>query len=132
MATETKKIEQEDEWLEATGGAIAFVKEPVGTAYIGILKSVEDVDSKFGKSRKYTLTQDDGNTISIWGFSALNYLMNNVGLGSYVKMVYTGVEKGIKTKFGTKDIHTARVYTKAIPLVQVQAKKVAEDDDLPF
>lgn len=126
--TKTKQDEQ-DEWSEETGGAIAFVKEPVNTSYVGILKSVEDIDSKFGKSRKYTITQDDGNTISIWGFSALNYLMSNIGIGSYVKMIYTGVEKGIKTKFGVKDIHTAKVFTKPVPLVQ--AKQIAEDD-LPF
>ncbi len=128
-----KKQETENNgWEEQTGGAIAFVKEEVGTSYEGILTGVEEVDSKFGKSMKYTLQQDDGALISLWGFSALDYLMNNIRKGRYVKMEYAGIKKGVKTKYGIKDIHTARVFTKPIPMEEVTKDDTQGGDDLPF
>ena len=120
--------QKNDEWTEQSGGAIAFVKEAKGTEYEGILTAVDSVESKFGESLKYTLEQTDGTPISLWGFSALDHLMKNIRKGTYVKMIYTGIQKGVKTKYGIKDIHTAKVFTKPAPMKEV----TISSEDLPF
>ena len=122
-----------EEWIE-TGGGATDIKKEEGKDFVGTYQGSHAVKGNYGDTQVYDFVGDDGAPFSIWGFSALDYLMQNQPVGSYLKIQYTGMKKGVKTKFGVKDIHTAKVFRKPGGgfVEQAPANKKQTNDDLPF
>ena len=125
-------MKQTDEWGEVQGGAIAITKQEKGWEIEGFYLGQRKQPSQFGESTIVDLEDEDGNPISLYSVSSLNYLLQNVLKGRYIKIVYDGMEKR-DTKYGkNRDIHITKVYQNPKKIYHNNFTEVKENDDLPF
>jgi len=66
------------------------------------------VDTKFGEQQLHEFQRSDGSKVSVWGFAALNRLLEHTPKGIMTKVTYTGLSKE-KNKYG-KQVHTCTVF----------------------
>ena len=93
-------------WNEITSNAID-IKKSAQKEYEGTLLGHKEITTKIGPQIIWQFSGDDGN-FGIYGFTNLNYAMENVKEGTLVKIKYEGT-KNVKTKYGMKDVHQVSV-----------------------
>ena len=81
-----------------------YLNKPLEAYYIGS----KVVDTKFGEQMLHIFEKKDGQKISVWGFTALNRLLEHTVKGVLCKVTYTGLSEG-KNKYG-KQVHTCTLF----------------------
>lgn len=94
-------------WKEVSRNA-TDLKKHKDKAFEGEYLGKEDIETKIGKQVIYKFRDDSGNPFSVYGFTNLNRAMENLAIGTDVRITYLGTEN-VKTKFGMKDVHMVRV-----------------------
>lgn len=97
----------EQEWKEVSNNAVDIKKEQ-DKPFIGIYKGSQQIETKIGKQTIWQFLDEDGIPFGVYGFTMLNKSMEKVPVGAECRLTYTGT-KNLKTKFGQKDVHQARV-----------------------
>ncbi len=115
-------------YKERKGGtAIDIKKEDAGTPYEGVYLGFKGITTKIGEQKIYKFrATDTGKMFEIYGFTMMNFAMENVISGEMCRITYLGTEN-VETKFGFKDVHQV--------LVEVDDEyepEVAHDDNDPF
>lgn len=93
----------------------------------------KSVDTKFGEQQLHEFQKEDGSKIAVWGFTALNRLLEHTPKGILTKVTYTGLSKE-KNKYG-KQVHTCTVFfdeEKKLDNFKEPDVNVEDNDDLPF
>ena len=108
-----------------------FPNKPMEAYYI----SSKTVDTKFGEQMLHEFEKQDGKKVSVWGFTALNRLLEHTTKGVLCKVTYTGLSKD-RNKYG-KQVHTCTLFFDEDVKLEgaKQEEPVAESDDnsdLPF
>ena len=108
-----------------------YLNKPLTAYFLGS----KSVDTKFGEQFLHNFEKEDGTKISVWGFTALNRLLEMTPKGSFVKATYTGKSE-TKNKYGNKS-HQCTVFFD--PDKKLDGFKEVEPDihvdnnsDLPF
>ena len=95
----------------------------------------KQVNTKFGEQWLHEFEKKDGKKVSVWGFTALNRLLENTTKGVLCKVTYTGKSE-TKNKYGNKS-HTCTLFfdeadrTDAI-IEDEHNSDVDDNSDLPF
>ena len=107
-----------------------FENKPMVAYYI----DSKEVNTKFGEQQLHNFQKEDGTKISVWGFTALNRLLEMTPRGTLCKVTYTGKSE-TANKYGNKS-HTCTVFfdtDKKLDGFEELAPPVVDDsDDLPF
>ena len=108
-----------------------YLNKPMEAYFLGS----KQVNTKFGEQWLHEFEKKDGGKLSVWGFTALNRLLENTTKGVLCKVTYTGKSE-TKNKYGNQS-HTCTLFfdegdrTDAIienePEIEIQ-----DDSDLPF
>ena len=108
-----------------------YLNKPMEAYFLGS----KQVNTKFGEQWLHEFEKKDGRKLSVWGFTALNRLLENTTKGVLCKVTYTGKSE-TKNKYGNQS-HTCTLFfdegdrTDAIienePEIEIQ-----DDSDLPF
>jgi len=104
---------------------IDLKKQEVGKSYVGTFAGSKHIKTDLGDQVIWNFTDGDDKPFSMWGFSNLNFQIENVGVGQLVRVTYKGQSK-TKNKYG-KFAHQS--------LVEVddeQSVKDEDDSDVPF
>ena len=80
------------DWNKVESDADAWVPEEEGDEIVGTLVDKDPEGGKHG-SGLYTVEDDDGTQRIVFGTMVLNDRLNNVDLGSDVKIVFKGEEQ---------------------------------------
>lgn len=106
-----------------------YQDSPMEAYYIGS----KPVDTKFGEQLIHSFQKEDGKNISVWGFTALNRLLEHTTKGVFTKITYTGKSE-TPNKYGNKS-HCCTVFfdsdKKLDGFTETELTK-EEDNDLPF
>ena len=106
-----------------------FENKPMDAYYI----ESKSVDTKFGEQPIHLFQKEDGTKISVWGFTALNRLLEHTPKGVLTKITYTGKTE-TSNKYGNKS-HTCTVFfdtdKKLDGFTEVELTD-EEKDELPF
>jgi len=109
-----------------------YLDKPMEAYYIGS----KSVDTKFGEQSLHEFEKKDGKKVSVWGFTALNRLLEHTTKGVLCKVTYTGKSE-TKNKYGNKS-HTCTLFfdeadrTDAVIENEPGAGGQDNPDDLPF
>jgi len=108
-----------------------YLNKPMTAFYLGS----KSVDTKFGEQFLHNFEKEDGKKISVWGFTALNRLIEMTPKGTLCKITYTGKSE-TKNKYGNKS-HQCTVFfdpdKKLDGFKEVEPDiHVDSNDDLPF
>ena len=106
-----------------------YLNKPMTAYYIGS----KEVTTKNGEQYLHEFQKEDGIKITIWGFVALNRLLEHTPKGILTKVTYTGKSKE-KNKYGNQS-HTCTVFfdtDKKLDGFEQAAPEVEDNDDLPF
>ena len=108
-----------------------FPNKPMEAYYVGS----KTVDTKFGEQMLHNFEKQDGKKVAVWGFTALNRLLEHTTKGVLCKVTYTGLSKD-RNKYG-KQVHTCTLFfdeDKKLEGVQEEPEAEAEsgNEDLPF
>jgi len=68
----------------------------------------KEVQTKFGEQWLHEFEMPDGKKFQVWGFTALNRLLEQTPKGYYCKVTYTGKSKE-KNKYGNQS-HTCTLF----------------------
>lgn len=117
----------DSEWFDAPAGdALSIQKEDSGIEHLGYYIGRKTIETEMGETVLWRFQDKQGKPFSIWGFTNLNFQMENVPIGSFCKIVYQGRSEQ-KNKFG-KFPHKAKVQiSKTLKL-----EKVDDEDDVSF
>ena len=74
-------------------------KKEVGTSYIGTFAGSKKIHTELGEQVIWNFTDGDEKPFSLWGFTNLNFQMENVGIGAMCRITYKGQGKQ-KNKYG--------------------------------
>lgn len=91
------------------------------------------IDTKFGEQMIHNFEKEDGKKVSVWGFSALNRLLEFTPKGILCKVTYTGKAEE-PNKYGNRS-HTCTVWydiDKKLDGFKEIEPEVDSGDDLPF
>ncbi len=106
-----------------------YQNKPMEAFYIGS----KEVNTKFGEQQLHNFQKSDGTKVSVWGFTALNRLLEQTPKGILCKVTYTGKSE-VANKYGNKS-HTCSVFfdtdVKLDGFQEAEPQK-EENDDLPF
>lgn len=96
--------------FQEVGGAVSYpkYKELESGALVAQGYYTEQLVSKFDKP-VYIINEDNGRRVGLNSCGSIDYVFKQLKIGDYVRVIYTGVEKDVKTKFGVKDINTFKV-----------------------
>ena len=106
-----------------------FEGKPMVAYYMGS----KEVNTKFGEQELHTFQKEDGTKISVWGFTALNRLLEMTPKGILCKVTYTGKSE-TANKYGNKS-HTCTVFfdiDKKLDGFEPAMPEVEDNSDLPF
>ena len=106
-----------------------FTNKPMEAYYI----ESKSIDTKFGEQMIHNFQKIDGTKISVWGFTALNRLLEHTPKGVLAKVTYTGKSEA-PNKYGNKS-HTCTVFydmDKKMDGFEEAKPEVENNDDLPF
>ena len=81
-----------------------FPNKPMVAYYI----ENKEVNTKFGEQQLHTFQKEDGTKVSVWGFTALNRLLEQTPKGLLCKVTYLGKSE-TANKYGNKS-HTCTVF----------------------
>lgn len=84
------------------------IKESEGTEFRGTYTGNKHIETKLGEQTLWQFTDENNQPFSIYGFTNLNRAMENIGIGTFCYITYTGTKK-VQTKFGMKDVHQVQV-----------------------
>ena len=103
------------EWKNASAmnDAWDFEKEKtVEGLYVGLKEEVGQ-----NKSKMYDIEQNNGETVSVWGATVLDRIMQGIPIGEEVRITYLGMEKSEKTgkSFKNYEVLHREVETKEGP-----------------
>jgi hypothetical protein len=119
-------------WKEITGPGETWKYENVGDTVVGILESVESGVGP-NNSMMYTLRQENGETIGVWGNTVIDGRLGKLPIGTNVKIEYLGKTKSPKTN---REYNNFKFYQdeEQPPLTQPEPTPPPADDtdDLPF
>lgn len=92
----------------------------------------KEVSTKFGEQQLHNFQKEDGTRISVWGFTALNRLLEQTPKGILCKITYLGKSE-TSNKYGNKS-HTCTVFFDEDKKLEGFTEPVVEDvsTDLPF
>ena len=91
------------------------------------------INTKFGEQMLHEFQKEDGTKISVWGFTALNRLLEYTPKGIETEITYTG-KLEVANKYG-KHSHTCTVFydmDKKLDGYQEVEPEIDSGDDLPF
>ncbi len=91
------------------------------------------VNTKFGEQMLHEFQKEDGTKISVWGFTALNRLLEYTPKGIEVEVTYTGKSE-VANKYGNHS-HTCTVFfdeDKKLEGFKEVEPEVENNDPLPF
>lgn len=106
-----------------------FPNKPMVAYYI----DSKEVNTKFGEQQLHTFQKEDGTKVFVWGFTALNRLLEQTPIGLLCKVTYTGKSE-TSNKYGNKS-HTCTVFFDDSKKIDgYEEKPVVDEDnsDLPF
>lgn len=106
-----------------------FEDKPMIAYYI----NSKEVKTQFGDQWLHSFEKENGTKISVWGFTALNRLLEQTPKGILCKITYTGLSE-TKNKYG-KYTHTCTVFfdeDKKLDGFEQVAPETTDDSDLPF
>lgn len=108
-----------------------YLNKPLMAFFLGS----KSVDTKFGEQFLHNFEKEDGKKIAVWGFTALNRLLEMTPKGTFCKVTYTGKSE-TKNKYGNKS-HQCSVFfdpdKKLDGFKEVEPElHVGSNDDLPF
>jgi hypothetical protein len=107
-----------------------YLNKPLVAYFLGS----RTVNTNFGDQQIHEFQKEDGTKINIWGFTALNRLLEHTPKGLLVKATYTG-KATVANKYGNKP-HTCTVFFDEDKKLQGIATEsdiqVEGNDDLPF
>lgn len=106
-----------------------YPNKPLEAYYI----ETKTVDTKFGEQNLHVFEKPDGKRVSVWGFTALNRLLEMTKKGVFCKVTYTGLSKE-KNKYG-KQVHTCTLFfddEKHLEGVAQEPEETEESSPLPF
>ena len=106
-----------------------FPNKPLQAYYSGS----KQVNTKFGEQWLHEFEKKDGKKVSIWGFTALNRLLENTKKGVMCKVTYMGKTKE-KNKYGNQS-HTCSLFFEEDDTLQSAVEpdvEVEDNSDLPF
>ena len=110
-------------WKQISNRTAIDIKEHAGQPYVGTYQGTRDIQTKFGQQVLHKLTDEEGRSFEIFGFTNLNRALQNVPPDSLVRIVYQGKER-VETKFGPKDVHQVSV--------ELYMQDEGEKEKLPF
>lgn len=93
----------------------------------------KEVSTKFGDQELHTFQKEDGTRVSVWGFTALNRLLEQTPKGILCKVTYLGKSE-TANKYGNKS-HTCSVFfdeDKKLDGFKKAEPEEGEEDPLPF
>ncbi len=120
------------EWKEVeitTGDTIDIKKDGIDKVYEGIYTGNKEIQTQIGANTIYSFMGNDG-VFSIYGFTMLNLKMQQIATGAKCRIQYDGT-KNCKTKFGMKDVHQVKVFTKKIDNT-TNNQNPSTDEEIPF
>ena len=106
-----------------------YKDKPMVSFYIGS----KSVDTKFGEQWLHEFQKEDGTKVKVWGFTALNRLLEYTPKGILTKVTYTG-KADVANKYGNYS-HTATVFfdmEKKLDGYKEIEPEVDLNQDLPF
>ena len=106
-----------------------YKDKPMVSFYIGS----KSVDTKFGEQMLHEFQKEDGTKVEVWGFTALNRLLEHTPNGILTKVTYTG-KSAEANKYGNHS-HTCTVFfdtEKKMEGYQEIEPETVGNDDLPF
>lgn len=106
-----------------------YQDKPMVAYYIGS----KEVTTRNGEQQMHDFQKEDGTKITVWGFVALDRLLEQTPRGILTKVTYTGKSKE-KNKYGNHS-HTCTVFfdtDKKLDGFEQPAPQIENDDDLPF
>ena len=104
-----------------------------GKPLIAYFIGSKTVDTKFGEQMLHEFEKEDHSKLSVWGFTALNRLLDYTPKGVLCKVTYTGLSKE-KNKYG-KQVHTCTVFfdeDKKLDNFKEPEIDQTDNQDLPF
>lgn len=117
------------------------IKKYPNKPFTGYYLSSKEIETKFGDAMVHDFQKkDNGERVSIYGFTSFNSKIDVVRPGVLVKLTYQGTEN-VKTKYGMKDVHQCELLQDDSDIIDntripVASSKVSEpvpvEDDLPF
>ena len=81
------------------GDAYSLKDGEIGKEYVGTYTGNKTVETPNGKSILWQFVDEDDRPFAIWGFTNLNFQMENVPVNSLCYVTYLGAKKE-KNKFG--------------------------------
>lgn len=132
--------------FRVVNGKYVDIKTIPGRKITGVYRSRKDIVTSVGPQVVWELENikgvdtSDGAVSGIYGFTNLNRAMKDIPFGTLVRITYAGVQKGVKTRFGLKDVHqvvveideeSARAAEKAVDLERKQAAQEGKENPPP-
>lgn len=89
-----KKLQKRtEEWKKISGDLPDIISfKQAGQEVVGKLVMIKEITDPFENSL-YTIEQEDGQLVSVWGSSNLNPKMSKIKKGQLVRIVFTGLKK---------------------------------------
>lgn len=110
-----------------------YLNKPLQAYYLGS----KLVNTQFGEQTLHEFEKHDGSKLAVWGFTALNKLLENTPKGILTKVTYTGKSE-TKNKYGNKS-HLCTVFFDAEKKLEgfeehaePNINPEEDSDDLPF
>lgn len=89
-----------------TGDSVDIKAGEIGKHYEGFLTGKKEINTQLGVAILWQF-KDDDKAFSIWGFTNLNFQMQNIAVGTKCRITYKG-KSAAKNKYG-KFPHQAEV-----------------------
>lgn len=81
-----------------------YPNKPMEAYYL----ETKEINTKFGEQQLHVFEKKGGMKVSVWGFTALNRLLEMTSKGTLCKVTYTGLSKE-SNKYGKK-VHTCTLF----------------------
>lgn len=86
-------------WKTPERNTISLKDKEHGTSYVGIFQGSKVVNTPNGDSTIWSFMDDEDKPFSMWGFSNLNFQLENMAVGTKCRVTFLGKSK-TKNKFG--------------------------------
>ena len=110
-----------------------YPDKPLQAYYIGC----KQVNTQFGEQTIHEFQKDNGTKVFVWGFTALDRLLEHSPKGALTKVTYTGKSES-KNKYGNKS-HTCTVFfdeenklSGFKEIIEPEDKLKEDNQELPF
>src|SRR3990167_8593381 len=109
-----------------------YPNKPMEAYYL----ETKEINTRFGEQQLHVFEKKGGVKISVWGFTALNRLLEMTPKGTLCKFTYTGLSKD-KNKYG-KQVHTCTLFFDEDDKMRIEgipeheSEEEGNGSDLPF